>query len=165
MLFEGDTGRAPEEQYASKFGRALLTPARAVMQKFSDLTAGASKLTRRHIIVLAHSFGVSREAMVRRLEELELAKRGTWDWFQQHGGISNQQAQEVLGFGQSTNGEKIKSGANALSSLRLAALAAEAWRREILSEGQLSSLLRIERSELRAMFASGEIDRGLMDDE
>ena len=63
-----------EERYADAFGRAFLTPPRAVMQKFQEVTAGSDRLTRRHVIVLAHFFGVSREAMVRRVEELGLVK-------------------------------------------------------------------------------------------
>ena len=62
------------ERYADAFGRAFLTPARAVTHRFQDVTAGASRLTRHHVILLAHAFGVSREALVRRLEELELAR-------------------------------------------------------------------------------------------
>lgn len=66
-----------EERYANAFGRPFLTPARTVAARFQDLTAGAPRFTRRHVILLAHAFGVSREAMVRRLEELDLVKRGT----------------------------------------------------------------------------------------
>ena len=79
------------------FARAFLTPARAVMTMFKEITAGATQLTRRHVILLAHTFGVSREAMVRRLEELGLTKSGTWDWFDHNGGITDQQVREVSG--------------------------------------------------------------------
>ena len=89
--------RSREERYADHFARSFLTPARPVKQRFADLTAGHSHLTRRHVILLAHSFGVSREAMVRRLEELGLARDGTWDWFQANGGITDRQAEEVPG--------------------------------------------------------------------
>ena len=77
-----ETENSREERYANAFGRAFLTPARGVMQKFHEITAGSDRLTRRHVIILAHFFGVSREAIVRRLEELGLTKPGTWDWFQ-----------------------------------------------------------------------------------
>ena len=89
--------QAREERYANAFANAFLMPARAVMQQFDKITAGASHLTRRHVILLAHVFGVSREAMVRRLETLALARTGTWDWFESHGGISDVQEREVLG--------------------------------------------------------------------
>ncbi len=50
--------REPEnsrgERYAVAFGKALLTPVRSVMQKFHEVTAGSDRLSRRHVIVLAH---------------------------------------------------------------------------------------------------------------
>ncbi len=67
ILHRNETENTREERYANAFGRAFLTPARGVMQKFHEVTAGSDRLTRRHIIILAHFFGVSREAMVRRL--------------------------------------------------------------------------------------------------
>ena len=145
--------KAREERYAGAFGRAFLTPARAVERRFSELTANSSFFTRRHVILLSHAFGVSREAIVRRLEELELVRRGTWDWFEDQGGISNQQAEQVLGdlAGRATDSVERRRP----TTLRLAALAAGAHEKGLLSEGQLARLLRLGRVELR----------GLLDDE
>jgi Zn-dependent peptidase ImmA (M78 family) len=126
------------------------------MQKFQELTAGSSKLTRRHVIALAHAFGVSREAMIRRLEELKLTKDGTWDWFQQNGGITDEQAQQVLGDVPAPDAHTTE--ANQPTTLRLAMLAGEAWRRGLLSEGQLTRMLHIDRIELRRMFDGLEIE-------
>jgi Zn-dependent peptidase ImmA (M78 family)/DNA-binding XRE family transcriptional regulator len=145
-----------EERYATAFARALLTPARSVMQKFREVTAGSEKLTRRHVIVLAHMFGVSREAMVRRLEELGLTKDGTWDWFQQNGGITDEQARQVLG--DLPGPDAHKTDADQPTTLRLGLLAAEAWRRGLLSEGQLARMLHIDRIELRRMFDGLEVE-------
>ena len=97
VLNDATSESAREERYANAFGRAFLMPARAVKQKFQDVTAGASSLNRRHIIVLANYFGVSREALVRRLEELGLIKRDSWDWFLENGGITDEQVIQVLG--------------------------------------------------------------------
>jgi Zn-dependent peptidase ImmA (M78 family)/DNA-binding XRE family transcriptional regulator len=155
VLGEAQTN-SREERYAAAFARAFLTPARSVMQKFREITAGASKLTRRHIIVLAHMFGVSREAMVRRLEELALTKDGTWDWFQQNGGITDEQAHQVLG--DLPGPDAYKADADQPTTLRVGLLAGEAWRRELLSEGQLARMLHIDRIELRRMFDGLEIE-------
>lgn len=156
VLEEGVTENSREERYANTFGRAFMTPARAVMQKFKEITVGSEKLTRRHVIVLAHFFGVSREAIVRRLEELKLAKSGTWDWFQANGGISDQQAIQVLG---DLSGPDLhKTDADRPTTLRLGLLAGEAWRRGILSEGQLARMLHLDRVELRRMFDGLEIE-------
>ena len=145
-----------EERYANAFGRAFLTPARPVTVKFEDITAGASRFTRRHVILLAHAFGVSREAIVRRLEELRLVKPGTWDWFAANGGITDEQARRVLG--QPVTADSDLRGAQRQVSLRLGLLAAESARRELLSEGQLARLLRLDRVELRRILDAADID-------
>ncbi len=145
-----------EERYANSFGRAFLTPARTVMQRFREITAGSSHLTRRHVILLAHTFGVSREAMVRRLEELGLTKPGTWDWFLGNGGITDEQARQVLGDLGAADTAKIE--ADRPTTLRLNLLAAEALRQEHLSEGQLARLLHLDRVELREILDNVEIE-------
>jgi Zn-dependent peptidase ImmA (M78 family) len=156
VLEEGIQDNSREERYATTFGRAFMTPARAVMQKFKEITVGSDKLTRRHIVVLAHFFGVSREAIVRRLEELKLTKQGTWDWFEANGGISDQQARQVLG--DLTVPDIHKIDADRPTTLRLGLLAGEAWRRGTLSEGQLSRMLHIDRVELRRMLDGLEVE-------
>ena len=154
VLVEDEVFSSREERYANVFARCFLTPARAVRQKFAELTAGASHLTRRHVILLAHSFGVSREAMVRRLEELRLTKEGTWDWFVSNGGITDQQAREVLG----ELPRRHLVEAEGFVPPRLALLAREAYKRELYSEGQLVRLLRLNRHQLRELLAGVETE-------
>ena len=154
-----DTSR--EERYANAFARAFLTPARTVMQRFREYTAGAAHLTRRHVILLSHVFGVSREAMVRRLEELRLTKPGTWDWFHDNGGITNAQTRQVLGDLASNDPDSIAS--ERPTTLRLDLLAAEAWRQDLLSEGQLARLLHLDRIALRQILDSAEVERSEVD--
>lgn len=151
-----------EERYANAFGRNFLMPARAVMQKFKETTAGAVRLTRRHVIVLAHAFGVSREAIVRRLEELGLCKSGTWDWFQDNGGITDDQARQVLGDLFVQDGSR--ADAERPTTIRLNLLAGEVWRQELLSEGQLADLLQLDRIELREMLDGLAVDGSMADD-
>ncbi len=103
-----------------------------------------------------HAFGVSREAMVRRLEELGLTKPGTWDWFEEFGGISDDQARQVLGDLPGPDSHRID--ADRPTSLRLGLLAGEAWRRSLLSEGQLARMLHLDRVEVRQMFDGLEIE-------
>jgi Zn-dependent peptidase ImmA (M78 family) len=149
VLQEALIPRSAEERYADTFGRAFLIPARGVTQKFKEITAGASRLTRRHIIVLAHTFGTSREAAVRRLEELKLVKPGTWDWFQANGGITDEQARRVLGDLVLPDAQKAE--ADRPTTLRLNLLAGEVARRGLLSEGQLAQLLHLSRVEVREL--------------
>jgi Zn-dependent peptidase ImmA (M78 family)/DNA-binding XRE family transcriptional regulator len=145
-----------EERYANAFGRAFLTPARGVMQKFHEVTAGSDRLNRRHVIILAQFFGVSREAIVRRLVELGLAKRGAWEWFEANGGITDDDARQVLG--DSARPDLQKSEADHPTTLRLNLLAAEAYRQSLLSEGQLARLLNLDRVELREILDSQEAE-------
>jgi Zn-dependent peptidase ImmA (M78 family)/DNA-binding XRE family transcriptional regulator len=156
ILHRDEPEDSREERYANAFGKAFLTPARAVMQKFQEVTAGSERLTRRHVIVLAHFFGVSREAMVRRLEELRLTKTGTWDWFQANGGITDDQARQVLGDLSAPDAQHID--ADRPTTLRLNLLAYEAHRRELLSEGQLARLLHLDRVELRDILQGPETE-------
>ena len=156
ILYIDETINSREERYANAFGPAFLTPPRAVKQKFYFVTAGTDKLSRRHVIILAHYFGVSREAMVRRLEDLSLTKKGSWDWFQANGGITNVQAQKVLG--DLATPDIHKADAERPTTLRLNMLAAEAYRQELLSEGQLARLLHLNRIELRGILSGLEVE-------
>ena len=156
VAHDGKTENSREERYANAFGRAFLTPARTVMQRFRDMTQGASRLTRRHVILLAHAFGISREAMVRRLEELNLTKSGTWDWFRANGGITNDQAKQVLGDLAGMDMDSID--AKRPTTLRLNLLAAEAWQQGLLSEGQLARLLHLDRVALREILDGVEAE-------
>lgn len=148
VLLEASLDHARDERYAHAFARSFLMPARAVMQQFREATAAASHLTRRHVILLAHFFGVSREAMVRRLEELKLARSGTWDWFESHGGISDDQERQVLGDAAIV---ELAGNAPAPTANRLNLLAAQAWQQDLLTEGQLAQLLCVDRVTLREM--------------
>lgn len=156
ILHTDEIENSREERYANAFGRAFLTPARAVMQKFQEVTAGSDRLSRRHVIVLAHFFGVSREAMARRLEELGLVKTGTWDWFQANGGITDEQARQVLG--DLPSPDNAKPEADRPTTLRLNLLASEVYRQGLLSEGQLARLLHLDRVELREILSSQELE-------
>lgn len=149
VLSDDTSEQSREERYANAFARGFLTPARALLQKFEEVTAGASHLNRRHVIILAHAFGVSREALVRRLEELGRTKPGTWDWFCANGGITDEQERQVIG--DSVMIDLHKADASRSTSLRLGLLAGEAWRRGLLSEGQLARLLRLDRVDVRAL--------------
>lgn len=152
VLHSYETENSREERYANAFGRSFLTPTRGVTQKFEEVMAGSDTLSRRHVIVLAHFFGVSREAIVRRLEELVLIKPGTWDWFQSNGGITDDQARQVLG--DLSTPDSYKADADRPTTLRLNLLASEVYRKGLLSEGQLARLLKLDRVEVREILAS-----------
>lgn len=162
VLTDDERFASREERYANYFQRNFITPARAVRQRFAEITAGQSHLTRRHVILLAHAFGVSREAMVRRLEELKLARDGTWDWFQEHDGISDAQVREVLG--DLPVRTDITVLARGLVPPRLTLLAREAWKKELYSEGQLARLLELDRHGIRELLDGAEREESEADE-
>lgn len=152
-----------DERYANVFGRAFLTPKRSFEASFRQLTAGADRLTRRHVILLAHQHNISREACVRRLEELGLVKKGTWSWFLANGGIKDEQARQVLGAA-ADRPDAAKDDANRLVSHRMSLMAHAAWKRGIMSEGQLAELLKVSRVELRGLIDQIELEESETDD-
>ena len=151
-----------EERYAHAFARSFLMPARSVMEQFKEVTAGSRNLSRRHVILLANTFGVSREALVRRLEELKLVKPGAWDWFEQNGGVTDEQEREVLG--DRLRPDKQREEAREPTTLRLGLLASAAWTQGLMTEGQLAQLLRIDRVELRRLIQEGNAEGSDGDD-
>lgn len=161
-LTEDERFASREERYAKSFQPCFLTPARAVRQHFAEITAGQSHLTRRHVILLAHTFAISREAMVRRLEELKLAQKGTWDWFVANGDITNDQVFQVLG--SLPERHPHFSEGQSLVPSRLALLAREAWKRGMYSEGQLSRLLHLDRYEMREVLDGAEMEESEAND-
>jgi Zn-dependent peptidase ImmA (M78 family) len=163
VLEEDERFLSREERYAHAFGRAFVTPRKSFSESFKALTAGASKLTRRHIILLAHQFNISREACIRRLEELELVRKGTFDWFEANGGISLENVRTVLGK-DAQRDDPAKEDADRPVSQRLTLRAYEAWRRELMSEGQLAELLKVRRIALRELLDQIELEESKTDD-
>ena len=75
-----------------------------------------------------------------------------------HGGITNEQAGQVLGDLTAVDTDHIE--AKRPTTQRLSLLATEAWRRELLSEGQLARLLQLGRVELRKILDGVEVEGG-----
>lgn len=151
-----------EERYAHAFSRSFMMPARTLKEQFKEITAGSKRLSRQHVILLAHIFSVSREALVRRLEELKLVRPGAWEWFESNGKITDDQEREVLG--ERLAPDDRAADAKGVVGARLALLAAAAWRQELLSEGQLAELLKIGRVELRRILQDTDMEGSNGDD-
>ncbi len=132
-----------EERYADAFGRAFLMPADMVMRRFRDITAGAERPERLHAALLARIFGVTKKTMALRLEELGLIKAG---------GLSPAPKCDL------TLADEIDPDARRPMPLRLSLLAAEAWRRDMVSEGYLANRMRLSRVSVREMVDSALID-------
>ena len=138
-----------EERFAAAFAPALMMPAAAIRRRFEDLRREAGRFSPRHLILLAHQFNVSVEALCRRLEELGLVRAGMWESLRGRG-FSGEFVREVLG-------DKAKVQETPVSP-RIWYLASEAYRRDLLSEGQIANRLGMDRVSVRAMLDSTMLD-------
>ena len=163
VLEENERFRSREERYANAFGRAFLTPAASFSESFRQLKEITGKTTRRLIILLANQYNISRQACGLRLEELGLAKKGTWAWFENNGGITEKNVREVLGEAADRH-DPSKSDADRLISHRMSLMAHAAWKRDLMSEGQLAELLNIGRLELRDIIDQIELEESETDE-
>jgi Zn-dependent peptidase ImmA (M78 family)/DNA-binding XRE family transcriptional regulator len=161
VLEEGRYERRPRhEWFAEEFGRAFLMPASGVRRRFLDLQRERQKsVTRGDICRLAHFFAVSVEAMVRRLEELQLVPGGLWDRLLREG-FRAREAQRMLGLDMAAPPEQPLP-------LRYLSLALESWHEGDLSEGQLAQIVRVSRLGARELLGNvglaGQESAGSMD--
>jgi Zn-dependent peptidase ImmA (M78 family)/transcriptional regulator with XRE-family HTH domain len=137
---EGEQPDTREERFAVAFGIAFLMPAAAVRHRFREICAGEGRFSARHLVLLARAFHVSPEAMCRRLEGLGLLPPHTWETLR-HRGFSGETVRQVIGDAVSEEG--------AVAPPRLSLLAAEAFFRGLLSEGQLCDMLQMDHVEVR----------------
>jgi Zn-dependent peptidase ImmA (M78 family)/transcriptional regulator with XRE-family HTH domain len=153
---DGSESDIVAERFAARFGPALLMPAPALRLRYNEILSSQGKFSPRHLIYLAHSFHVSLEAMCRRLEVLRLIKSGMWEALRRQG-FGRRDVVEVMGDSATHAPAPIPS--------RLNLLAAEAYERGLVSEGQLASMLDLDRLSIRDLldeFAGGQ-DEGVGD--
>ena len=82
-------------------------------------------------------------------ENWALPRKTFWAWFENNGGITDDNVREVLGE-MADRSDPAKNDADQPISQRLS-LMAPAWRRDLMSEGQLAELLKVGRVELRGI--------------
>ncbi|VVT35253.1 XRE family transcriptional regulator [Hoeflea sp. EC-HK425] len=152
-----------DERYANAFGRAFVAPAESFTRSFLELKEITGKTTRRLIILLAERYNISRQACVLRLEELGLVKKGTWAWFENNGGITEDHVRDVFGHSPERQ-DSGKADADRLVSQRMSLMAHAAWKRELMSEGQLAELLKVSRVEFREIVDQIELEDRDTDD-
>lgn len=133
-----------EERFAKRFGFAFLMPAGGVRDMFSEHVRDYGRFSPRHLVLVAARYGVSNEAACRRLEDLGLLPAQTWESIKSRG-FTGDFARKLLdeaGFTRDTG--------NAGSvTPRIWLLAAEAYERGLVGEGQLMRMLRLPRVEIR----------------
>lgn len=133
-------GTSTEERFANEFSYEFLMPYAAVFRRFRHIVELFSRFTPRDLIAMARTFYVSCEAMCRRLEALRLLPKGTYD------SLSERKfSPRCLGDGIESHEEQTTSQ----PPCRLERLAMVALDRGILSEGQVSEMLDIDRVRIR----------------
>ena len=142
VLVQGSYQRLPEvERFAEAFARCFLMPADGVRRRFKDVMSTKGDVSIADLLVLASNYGVSAEALTRRLEEMRLVPTGMWDQLKERG-LRVRDAQRELGL-------QAPVGQDQILPKRYQYLALEALDRELISEGQFAHFMRLDRLEAR----------------
>ncbi len=135
-------GRKPaNERFAESFAMAFLMPATSVRRRFNQIVNDRADFKISDLCRLAHFYFVSVEAMAIRLETLELVPKGVRDYLKE-ARFEVRRASELLSLRQNpVTDERFPD--------RYVFLAAQAYDREELSEGELAAILRCDRVSAR----------------
>ena len=146
------------ERLADAFAAALLMPAMGLRRRFYQMSRAAEgNVTAAEICRLAHYYFVSVEAMMLRLEGLNLLPGGTWERLRDKG-FKVREAQEQLGLVTYPHDDDPLP-------LRYRLLAVQAYEDGELTEGELCRLLRQDRLSARQTVLSMTNPLRLMDDD
>ncbi|MBA3947633.1 MAG: XRE family transcriptional regulator [Herpetosiphonaceae bacterium] len=138
VFVEDGYQRIPEsERFADYFARFFLMPGSGLMRRFNDLRRTRDKVSFADLCTLAHYYGVSVEALTRRLEEMKLLPTGIWDKLKERG-LKVREAQQQLGLGPlPARTEKLP--------WRYQYLAVDAFNQDLITEGHFARLLQVDR--------------------
>jgi len=132
-VFDEHYLRLPErERFADAFARYFLMPTTSLIRQI-----GAKEIKRADLFVLAHYYGVSAEALTRRLEDMRIIPTGIWEEMRSRG-IKVREIQQQLGLGPIPD-------QNERLPVRYQYLAVIALEQELISEGQFAQFLGVSR--------------------
>lgn len=145
-------------RFADSFARNFLMPAEGLKRRYYDHHMSKGKVTPADLCILAHYYGVSVEALTRRLEDLRLLPAGTWDERLRANEFKVRAAQQELGL------DRIPAHGDRLPR-RYQHLAFHAFSQGLISEGQFARFLGLSRMQSRhvAELFSQETDLMLSD--
>lgn len=140
--FDGQYRRVPEsERLADAFPQYFLMPTSSLLKQFNDICRANGKFTPASLFTLANYYGVSVEALARRLENMELLRIGTYEKLRDRG-LKVREVQQELGL------EEIPQRSD-LAPTHYLHLAIEALDRGLITEGRFADVLRVDRLEAR----------------
>jgi Zn-dependent peptidase ImmA (M78 family)/DNA-binding XRE family transcriptional regulator len=132
------------ERFADAFAENFLLPSSGVKRRFHEIRQSRREgVTPADLLHLADLFQVSLEALVRRLENLDLMRAHTWDRLVKEG-FRVKQARQMLELAALPPDEN-------LLPLRYRYLAVESYLDGHISEGQFARLLRSDRTMARKL--------------
>jgi Zn-dependent peptidase ImmA (M78 family)/DNA-binding XRE family transcriptional regulator len=158
--------RQPQsERFADDFARCFLMPASGLIRKFEGMRrAKSSGISPADALILARHYTVSFEAMMLRLEELNLVPGGTHVYLKGRG-FRPEEGKRLLGLDLGRHDE--------IGPQRYLTLCAEAFQRGDLSEGELAQRLNLSRVDARdavqrlttmhTITSEGEYEQGSLD--
>jgi Zn-dependent peptidase ImmA (M78 family)/transcriptional regulator with XRE-family HTH domain len=131
------------ERFADAFAENFLMPASGLNRRFTEMhrASQAGSITLAQICTLADLYQVSIQALVIRLEKLRRLPVGQWEKLKAEG-FKPRRAQQLLGIDAGQDEED-------LLPKRYLNLAGVAFEKGLLSEGQLSRFLRMDRVSAR----------------
>ena len=136
-----ESSRKPKREiFADAFAASFLMPAIGVRQRFHKTIQSKGDFKVADLCFLADQYGVSVEALTRRLEALNCVKTGMWDHLSQN--VTLSKVNKHL---------KITTPASDKKRLpeRFTKLAVQAFEEELISESKLMRFLRVDRVEAR----------------
>lgn len=139
--FDGEKSTGRTERFCDLLVLAFLAPAVAVRRKAKDLKEMSGEFSVRQLLMLALFFGMSIEAMTRRMEGLEMLAQGTYEAIRARGiGLEHRErvAEEL----------SVEEAARPFTP-RTLLLAGAAYKRELLSEQQIASMLELNLVDVR----------------
>ena len=130
-------GRKPaNERFAESFGLSFLMPTSSLQKKFQEIVTTTGDFQVADLCRLSHFYFVSVEAMARRLEQLGLTPKGTWEALRESG-LAPRKAQAQL-----------ELPSNPVSNdpypQRYKYLTVQAFEQGKISQGQLGRFLRCD---------------------
>jgi Zn-dependent peptidase ImmA (M78 family)/DNA-binding XRE family transcriptional regulator len=142
-LEEQNQRKSESERFADAFARYFLMPTAGLTQRFNAIYEASGRTTPADLVKLAHYYGVSVEAMTRRLEDMRLVPTGLWERLQERG-FKVKEAQEKLGL------QEVKEPKDRFPE-RYVKLAIDAYEADEISEGELAHYLRTDLLDARTL--------------
>lgn len=140
--FDGQYKRMPEsERLADAFPQYFLMPTSSLRKQFNDISRTNGKFTPTDLFTLANYYGVSVEALARRLESMTMLRLGTYDKLRDRG-LKVRKVQQELGL------KEIPQRAD-MAPTHYQHLAIEALERGLITEGRFADFLNVDRLEAR----------------